>query len=215
MELCIKYFATLKLSCSNWAGPALFGVARHADPGWKVLYCGIDMDPLHLPSNSNSLRKAFGLPDEALVLVHVGRFEPLKNHSFLIDIFKEFIKEEPDSYLLLIGDGELRLQVEEKVCDLGIENNVKFLGLRHDVPAILSQAIDIFVLPSLSEGLCLALVESQAAGLSCVVSDTVPTEAIVVNDLVTRVPLDHPPTLWAHAIKMAVEKKNGERRSSA
>lgn len=115
-----------------------------------------------------------------IVFGHIGRFSKQKNHDFLIDIFNAAHKKEPRSILLLIGDGELKESIKKKVQELKLSKAVLFLGKRNDVPSLL-QAMDCFVLPSLFEGLGIVAIEAQAAGLPCVLSNNVPTEAKVIT----------------------------------
>ena len=143
------------------------------------------------------LRRQLGLADE-LVIGHVGRFNPQKNHPFLLDIFAALLKKEPNAVLLLVGGGENMLKIQAKAHALGIAEHVRFLGVRSDV-ADLMQAMDVFVFPSLYEGLGIVLIEAQAAGLPCVVSDTIPREAYL-TDLVTAEKLSSSVEAWAEKI---------------
>lgn len=148
-------------------------------------------------SKREEMRRQLDLTDE-LVVGHVGRFNPQKNHAFLLDIFTSLLKKEPDAVLLLVGGGEGMPKIQAKVQELGIAEHVRFLGVRSDV-ADLMQAMDVFVFPSLYEGLGIALVEAQAAGLPCVVSDTIPHEAYL-TDLVDSEKLSAPEEKWAEKI---------------
>ena len=149
-------------------------------------------------SKREELRRQFGLADE-LVIGHVGRFNPQKNHPFLMDIFAALLKKESNAVLLLVGGGEGMSQIREKAQKLGIAEHVHFLGVRSDV-ADLMQAMDIFVLPSLYEGLPVTMVEAQAAGLPCIISDKVPPECILTEGLVDVMPLSASPETWAEKI---------------
>lgn len=122
------------------------------------------------------IRDELCLDDRTKVLGHIGRFYDQKNHTFLIDLFEVYVKSNPNSILLLAGEGELLEEIEEKVKSKGLSEKVKFLGLRGDICRIL-QAMDVFLLPSKFEGLPVVLVEAQAAGVPCIVADTVPPEA--------------------------------------
>lgn len=155
-------------------------------------------------SKREELRRQLGLADE-LVIGHVGRFNPQKNHPFLLDIFAALLKKEPSAILLLVG-GENMLKIQAKAHALGIAEHVRFLGVRSDV-ADLMQAMDVFVFPSLYEGLGIVLIEAQAAGLPCVVSDTIPREAYL-TDLVTAEKLSSSVETWADNI---LEKRNFPR----
>lgn len=148
-------------------------------------------------SKREELRRQLGLADE-LVIGHVGRFNPQKNHPFLLDIFAALLKKEPNAVLLLVGGGEDMAKIQTKAHALGIAEHVRFLGVRSDV-ADLMQAMDVFVFPSLYEGLGIVLIEAQAAGLPCVVSDTIPREAYL-TDLVTAEKLSSSVETWAEKI---------------
>ena len=149
-------------------------------------------------SKREELRRQLGLADE-LVIGHVGRFNPQKNHPFLMDIFAALLKKESNAVLLLVGGGEGMSKVQEKIQELGIAEHVRFLGVRSDV-ADLMQAMDMFVLPSLYEGLPVTMVEAQAAGLPCIISDKVPPECILTEGLVDVMPLSASPGAWAEKI---------------
>ena len=185
--------ATHFFACSKEAGEWMF-------PGQSitVINNGIETERFAFRSEIRSeVRSEFGFRDE-LVLGHVGRFMPEKNHGFLIVIFAEVHKRIPDAKLLLMGTGPLEDQVRRKVNELRLTDNVRFLGVRSDVNRIL-QAVDVFVLPSVYEGLGIAAVEAQNAGARCVVSDTVPT-ACAMTDLVEFVALSEAPAHWANVI---------------
>lgn len=139
------------------------------------------------------------------VLGHVGRFSTPKNHSYLIDVFHEYSKENCNAVLALAGDGNLRGEAEKKVQQLGLQDSVYFLGNRSDVPQLL-QAMDLFLLPSLYEGFPVSLVEAQAAGLSCLTSETV-TRSTDLTGRVTFHSIAQPASEWVQPIKKALEEK--------
>ena len=147
-------------------------------------------------------RQKLGLRDE-LTIGHVGRFSPQKNHPFLLDIFAALLKREPNAVLLLVGGGDMP-KIQAKAQALGVAEHVRFLGVRSDV-ADLMQVMDVFVFPSLYEGLPVTMVEAQAAGLPCLISDKVPPECILTDGLVDVLPLSAAPEIWAEKI---LEKKN-------
>ena len=160
----------------------------------------------YAPKHRQNARSIFSISDSTFVIGHVGRFSPPKNHTLLIDIFASIHKQRPDSALLLVGDGELRAQIESRVRDLGLQEHVIFTGVRSDV-ADLMQAMDIFVFPSLYEGLPVTMVEAQAAGLPCFISDKVPRDC-VLTDLVTQIPLDASPDQWSESILCCAQTRN-------
>ncbi len=131
--------------------------------------------------------------------IHVGRFNEQKNHDFLIAIFSELVKLNSNKKLFLVGNGELMEAMQKKVAKLQLEKNVIFLGLRSDVNELL-QAMDVFLFPSLFEGLPVSLVEAQASGVKCFISDGVPKESIIVNENVEVISLKKSATEWANII---------------
>ena len=201
----IPRYATKLLACSEAAGSWMFKGAE-----FEVLYNAIDAQQYRYDENvRKQVRKAFGITEKTLVVGHVGRFSPPKNHAFLIEIFCDIVKRRPDSKLLLVGDGVLRKDIEKKCHDHAIWDKVIFTGLRGDVPDLL-QAMDVFAFPSLYEGLPLVIVEAQASGLPCIISDKVPIECKKTEGLIRQVKLQESTEYWAQQlIELAsVERKD-------
>lgn len=146
---------------------------------------------------SKDLKEALGLSNK-FVIGHVGRFFKQKNHTFLIDIFKELSQINEDAVLMLVGGGELEEEIKNKVNELGLSDKVLFLGVRDDIPDLM-QVMDVFLLPSLYEGLGIVLIEAQASGLKCIISDTIPDDGIITNN-VTKVSLNKSPKEWSKEI---------------
>ena len=144
-----------------------------------------------------SIKESLNISNK-FVIGHVGQFRQQKNHGFLIRIFNEVYKTAPDAVLLLVGKGPEMQATQDLVRKLGLSNAVYFLGARPDIPDLM-QAIDLFILPSLFEGLPVTMVEAQAAGLPCIISDKVPIECKITED-VTQISLDAPLSEWADAI---------------
>ena len=193
--------ATQLFACSDEAGRWMFG---NAD--FRVLNNAIDAGKYAFDAAIRSeVRHELGLPADALVVGHVGRFDPQKNHRFLVEIFE---KMPEDARLLLVGDGVLRPDVEQQAEALGIRDRILFTGVRTDVDRLL-QAMDVFLMPSLFEGLPVSIVEAQAAALPCLISDKVPIEC-KKTDLVTQIPLDASPAEWAEAVLSAAEAPRGD-----
>lgn len=148
------------------------------------------------------------------VIGHVGRFFAQKNHDFLIDIFAQVHKDDPNTVLMLVGGGELddslKNQIKDKVKRLGLEDTVLFLGVRDDVNRVI-QAFDVFVLPSLFEGLPVTMIEAQAAGLPCVISDKVPSDCDITGN-VKIIKLEDDVNIWASEILEYVN--NFERKDT-
>lgn len=183
--------ATVMLACSREAGNAVFG-SHH----FSVMANAINAEKFcYSETRRAEMRRKLGLVD-CFTVMHVGRFVYPKNHSFLLDAFAQVLKSEPNAKLVLVGDGELRSEIEAKAYQLP-EGAVRMLGTRSDVAELL-QAADVFVFPSRFEGLAITLVEAQAAGLPCIKSDTV-TDECVLTGLVTSQPITDP-ALWAREI---------------
>ena len=143
-------------------------------------------------------RKELRLASSTLTICHIERFDKVKNHNFILDIFEKLLKKRPDAHLLLIGDGVLRKQTENKAKEKGILAQVRFLGVRRDVNELL-QAADVLVFPSLFEGLGIAVVEAQCTGMPCIISDIIPNE-VMITDLVEKVSLHESASIWAEKL---------------
>lgn len=155
------------------------------------------------------VRRNFNIGDR-YVIGHVGRFNPQKNHDFLIEIFSAYHKKNENSVLLLVGEGNGMSDIKEKVNKLGLQDDVIFAGVRTDVNRIM-QAMDIFVFPSLYEGLPVTMVEAQAAGLPCLISEQVPTECIF-TDLVQINRLSDSLQEWIESIE---QQRSTERKDQS
>lgn len=200
----IQKESVVGLAASREAAVDLFGREWELDPRFRVLHCGVDMEPFGESLQPPRTRTELRIPENALVIGHAGRFVEQKNHAFLVRVFAEIVKREPRARLLLVGEGVLRESVERQVEAAGLTTRVIFAGSRPDVPRLMREVIDVFVLPSLYEGLGLVGVESQAAGLPLVVSDVVPREVEVVEGLVSRLSLSLEPSEWAaHVVERA------------
>ena len=149
------------------------------------------------PEMRDHIRLEFGIPNDTILLGHVGRFVQQKNHIFLLQAFCEYSKINSNSVLMLVGGGELEGQIRSKVSELGLMDKVIFAGIRADVPALLS-AMDVLVFPSLYEGMPNTVIEAQATGLPCLIADTITREADITG-LVQYLPLGNAGT-WAKYI---------------
>lgn len=136
----------------------------------EVLYLGVDIPPLATSKERAEFRRSLGFQEDTPLLLHVGRFMELKNHIGLIEIFERVVAEHPLARLLLVGEGILRPSIEQLVSDRGLEQTVRFLGFRDDVGALMARS-DVFLLPSLFEGLPIVALEANACGLPVVGSD--------------------------------------------
>jgi len=208
MRVFIRLFSTHLFACSEEAFTYLFG--RNKDKRKRIIKNAIDVDRFINPQVCRaSFRRSESLPSDALVFVHVGRFDEQKNHIFLMDVFYEILKRKKNSRLLLIGDGHLKKEMEEKTKKYRMQQEVKFLGLRTDIPEILAAA-DIFLMPSLHEGLPLALVEAQVAGLPCFISDSIPKEVDMGAGLVEFLQLNMDAETWAKKILASDKSRKPE-----
>ncbi len=214
MKSWIDRYSTQGLAASRIAAAQLFGKDWEADERFRVLHCGIDLLPFQEPAVRDEVRKELGLPLDVPIVGHVGRFVPAKNHSFLLKIFGELLKKRPDVHLLLVGDGVLRPEIEAQAKSMSLSGHVHFVGTRTDVPRLMRGAIDIFVFPSLWEGLPVTLIEAQAAGLPSIVSDTVTSEASVLCDRFTQLPLSVRSEEWAARAVDALQKGRAEAGSA-
>lgn len=170
------------LACSMQAGERLFGKSRNSEKNFDVICNAIDANQFKYSEQSRiRLRKELGLLNKK-VLGYVASFHPGKNHIFLIELMKEINLKDPDFILIFVGDGKMKKKMKELVDSYGLNNKVLFLGVRQDVPDILS-ALDLFVIPSIHEGFSFVCLEAEAAGLPVVVSEGVPDEAKVINCL--------------------------------
>lgn len=169
-------FANVKIAPSTEAAEFMFGKDCVKKGKAKILHNGIDLTYYKYDEQARAeIRKEFHIENKFLV-GHIGRFNQQKNHNFLIDIFNEIEKIRNDSILLLVGKGELESQIRKKISEFGLTEKVIFTGIRSDIPALLS-AMDVFVFPSLYEGMPNTVVEAQATGLPCVISDKITREA--------------------------------------
>jgi glycosyltransferase involved in cell wall biosynthesis len=194
----LRRYATKGLAASNAAAASMFGRAWAGDRRWSVMHCGVDLAPFEQPSQQ--MRGELGFASDDVVFGHVGRFAEQKNHRFLIDVALRLSSILPRAKFLWIGEGPLQNEIEERLRTTGLRGRVKILSRCENVPALMLGAMDAFLFPSLFEGLGLAVVEAQAAGLPCFISDQVPFEADVVPELVHRFSLADSADDWAFAI---------------
>ena len=200
-----RFFANEYWACSKLAGEWMYGKQAVADGRVTIINNAIDLKQFAFDeAKRNKLRKELGLQD-CFVIGHVGRFMKQKNHDFLVDIFAEVVKKQDNAKLLLIGDGPLREQIENKVKTLGLDEKVIFTGVRSDV-ADLYNAMDVFVLPSFYEGLPVVGVEVQANGLPFLCSSNV-TKEILISDRIGLVELEKGAKAWAGIILAFSEKQ--------
>lgn len=173
----LKY-VTDYCACSKKAAKYLYGTTNHV----HIINNAIDTNQFRYQSEvRNRMRKKLGV-ENMFVVGHVGRFAPQKNHEYMIDVFWQFHQKVQDSKLVLIGDGELMDTIKQKVSTLHLDDAVLFEGVQNNVNEYM-QAMDVFVLPSMYEGLPVVCVEAQAAGLSCLVSKEVTREIKITKNV--------------------------------
>ena len=191
-------YVDVKIAPSDLAARYTFGKRAYRDGKVTILHNAIDPNQYQYTSEGRTLiRTEYGIPDTAVVMGHIGRFMPQKNHLFLLDVFSGFHQRHPESRLLLIGGGELESSIRARVNVLGLTDAVLFAGVRSDIPQLLS-AMDVFVFPSLYEGMPNTVIEAQANGLPCLIADTITKEADITG-LVRYLPLERTAEEWAEA----------------
>ncbi len=189
----ISKYATNLFACNEEAGEWMFNGASYI-----VIRNAVDTEKYRFsPAVRRDVRKEFGIEDQDFVIGHVGRIDEVKNHKFLLEVYKEVLKTR-DAKLLLVGRGDLKETVEKTVKEEGLQDKVVFTGLRNDVERLL-QAMDVFVFPSLYEGLPMSLIEAQAAGLPCVISDQVSPECLITKNAI-MMSLKQSPAEWAEQV---------------
>ncbi|PCH96309.1 MAG: hypothetical protein COB83_06090 [Gammaproteobacteria bacterium] len=208
MKVLVKIFANRYVAVSQEAHKSLHKGCV-SDDKLEILYCGIKH--LNTVTIDNNLKVTLGIPDNKLVLGHVGRMSEPKNHKFLLDIFTA-LKAKTNAVLVLIGDGELKEQIAIDISRLGLINDVILLGSRDDAVDIMASIFDVMAFPSLYEGLPLTVVEAQAVGIPIIVSQNITREAEYDSQLVNYLPLTSSPTQWASALlQLAPPQERGLR----
>ena len=204
-------FANRYAACSELAGNWMYGKEKMKRGDITIIRNAIDLDQYAFSESTRAkYRQELGIGPDDFVIGHVGRFMFQKNHTFLIKIFREVKKVQHNAVLLLIGDGELRGKIEKQVQKYGLEDSVKFLGIRKDVQALYN-AMDVFVLPSWYEGLPVVSVEAQANGLRSFFSTNVTAESGLTKSA-EFIRLEDGAKIWA---KNILQKGNGRNENAA
>ncbi|MUV37170.1 putative glycosyltransferase EpsF [Lentibacillus sp. JNUCC-1] len=176
----IGSIATHYFACSRLAAKWLYPKKQYNNNNYQIINNAIDTERFVYNEEIRRVkREELGIED-SFTLGHVGRFTHQKNHELLIDIFKNIHDRCENTKLILVGDGELRKSIEEKVQKLHLKDKVIFTGVRSDIPELL-QAMDVFVMPSYHEGLPVTVVEAQASGVPCVLSTNITQEIEILN----------------------------------
>lgn len=204
MQYPLRFEADHFFGCSKEAGEWLFGKKIVNSDKYHILQNAIDTELYRFnPEVRKEYREKLGLGDKK-TFIHVGRFHPAKNHTFLLNLFAEIQKRDANTVLLLAGDGELRSAIENQIAELNLQNDVLLLGSRSDVPQLL-MAADCFLFPSVWEGFGMVAVEAQAAGLPCICSDSIP-ESVKVGKKCRFISTNNMDD-WIDAALMMVSKK--------
>lgn len=193
----IDKIATHYYACSDFAADWFYNKKILNKLNFKIIKNGIkSADFSFNPVIREELRKKLNI-NEKFVIGHVGRFSSVKNHKFLVEIFKSIHNVDSSSLLILVGEGETKDEIQDMVNDLGLSNSVIFTGLQNNIAKWL-QVMDVFVFPSIYEGLPVSLIEAQASGLQCIVSDTI-TKQVNITERIRYLDLSEPQK-WIEAI---------------
>lgn len=186
---------TKLLAVSDVAGKWMFG----ENAKFTVINNGIEINKFRFNLDARiKIRKELNIPNEYLVVIHVGAFRKQKNHMFLLEIFAELVKKNPDSVLILVGSGRLKQDIEAKANELKIFDKVIMVGNKTNVSDYLSAA-DVFLFPSYFEGFPNAVLEAQTNGLACLISDSI-TDQVIVNYNCYKLSIDKTPCEWAEKL---------------
>ncbi len=192
----INNYLTHSLACEKKAAQWLYG--NKSNTKVKIINNAINTKKFVSNHALQEKNKTELKLNGKLIFGHIGNFTVPKNYIKLIEIFNEIHIRNPKTILLLIGDGELKTAIEKKVKDLGLQDSVRFMGIQKDIPYFL-QVMDAFIMPSLYEGLPVTLIEAQAAGLKCFISDTI-DKNVNITGLLDFLPLKNSPKQWAKHI---------------
>lgn len=214
MRRVVERYSTGILGCSKEAITNFLGYPWDSNPKSKVAYYGIEMKGMDDEPNPAGVRTEFAIPVDAPLLIHVGRFDPAKNHMGLIDILAKALEHRPEIRLLLVGGGDLRSVVEERVRERGLSHAVRFAGVRSDI-ARLMKAADLLVMPSIREGMPVTVLEAASVGLRMVVSDRPGIrEALDLVGEGVLLDVRLPTQQWAQAIIDSLKKPEIDRTAA-
>lgn len=192
-------YADYKLACSEEAGKWLFGNKGIKQNNFLVIKNGIKLANYVFNNDyRNEYREMFNISKDTFVVGHIGRFDEQKNHKFLLEIFKEVVNIRTNSALMLIGSGSLETAIKQKAKVMGLVDKIIFCGVRNDVPKILS-VFDVLAFPSIYEGFGIVILEAQANGLKCFISDTIPS-GVDISKTTRFLSLSQSPAVWAEEI---------------
>lgn len=195
-------------ACSAMSGKWLFGEKGINQENYYLVKNSIDVEKYRFDIDVRKYYREVLAVDNKIVFGHVGRLSEPKNHRFLLEVFKEIIKREQNAVLIIVGNGELKKNIQNQIKELSLQDNVYMLGSRNDVSEIL-QAVDVFLFPSLWEGLPVTVVEAQAAGLPCIISDTI-TEEVKLSSNVIYLPINKGTKIWTETALKLINNRNPE-----
>ncbi len=196
MRFLILTCATDYIACGVKAGERLYGKKAFKKKGTLILN-GIDTQGFAFDEQRREVfRKGLGL-DDKFIIGHAGHLAEVKNQAFLLDLMPEILKRQPQAYLLLLGEGENRSALGQRIHELHLEDHVRMTGNVRNMPDYLN-AMDVFAFPSLYEGMPLSIIEVQSNGLPCMISDKVPKD-VFLTDLLRPLPLNDQ-SAWVDAI---------------
>lgn len=208
------YLATSIFSCGYTAAQKMWGDSTKIKDKLVIIPNAIKLEKYQYSEVARKkIRTELNISDEKKILINVARLDSIKNQLFLLDVFIEIIKKDKNFYLLFVGNGDLKQAIEEKIKKHNISENVMLLGIRHDIPDLLSAA-DIFVLPSLKEGFGIAALEAQASGLPVYLSSGVPTDVCVTANII-YLNLKETRSCWANTIIDSYMQKSFYRQQTS
>lgn len=204
LQKIIKFSATHYCSCSQEAGAFLFGEKAVENGQVTILKNGIDLSEyLDETITKISVIRELGLNEDAKIIGHVGKFSKSKNQMFILKILKDLIRKDKRYIALLIGDGPLKENIEREAESIGISKNIRFLGVRSDIPRLMN-AFDVFLFPSIFEGFGIVAIEAQISGTPCIMSDSVPKSTDMGLGLAKFLSLDENSNKWVDEIESVI-----------
>jgi len=202
----LPFVMTQGIGVTHAAAADLFGASIAASDRVAVVPCGVDLAKFKIPADRGAIRVANGVNDTDKVVFHTGNFVRPKNHEFAIRLGIELCRRRSDVIFAFAGSGPLQKAMQDAATESGYGNRFLFLGARSDVPSLLNGLADAFLFPSLWEGLPVALIEAQAAGLPCIVSEQISGEAFAPGADVTVCHLQGETKAWTSAIEEALRR---------
>ncbi len=206
-------YVDVKIAPSDLAAKYTFGDKAYNNGDVNILHNAVDLNIFNYDvEGRKQIREEFKINDNVKIIGHVGRFMEQKNHDFLIEVFKDIHIKNPNTVLMLVGNGVLENQIKEQISQLKLNDSVIFAGVRSDIPQILS-AMDVFLFPSFFEGMPNTVIEAQACGLPCVISDAITKEADITG-LVDYVSLNESAEFWADKVVEKFDVEHSDQREA-